>query len=81
MSNNINFSAIIPHQSAAAPIQYAIPYDSTTAYYHHSLFQHLHQSNDGTAESGVSSNNVAGLTPLPASFFGLIRLIDLIKRT
>ncbi|KAJ1375828.1 DNA-binding domain superfamily [Sesbania bispinosa] len=64
VSNSINFSAI--HQPVAS-IPYGIPFDSTTAYYHHNLFQHFHGTNDGTAESAVTSTNATGLTALPTS--------------
>ncbi|CAL5189100.1 unnamed protein product [Lathyrus oleraceus] len=76
-SNNINFSAIHhQQQQPMASIPYGIPYDSNTAYYHHNLFQHFHpNSNDGTAESVVTSTSAAngGLNAMPptsaAEFF------------
>lgn len=39
---SINFSAI--HQPVAS-IPCGIPFDSSTAYYHHNLFQHFHPTN------------------------------------
>ncbi|XP_061356706.1 AP2-like ethylene-responsive transcription factor AIL6 [Gastrolobium bilobum] len=67
VSSSINFSAI--HQPVAS-IPYGIPFDSTTAYYHHNLFHHFHPSN---AESVVTSTNATGMTALPpaaaAEFF------------
>nr|KYP66349.1 AP2-like ethylene-responsive transcription factor AIL6 [Cajanus cajan] len=72
VSGNINFSSI--HQPLAS-IPCGIPFDSTTAYYHHNLFQHFHPNNAGTAASAVTSANATatGLTALPppsaAEFF------------
>ncbi|BAT99446.1 hypothetical protein VIGAN_10088800 [Vigna angularis var. angularis] len=62
VSGSINFSAI--HQPVAS-IPCGIPFDSSTAYYHHNLFQHFHPTNAATAVSTVTSGNVAGLTALP----------------
>ncbi|XP_027362839.1 LOW QUALITY PROTEIN: AP2-like ethylene-responsive transcription factor AIL6 [Abrus precatorius] len=61
MSGSINFSAIQP----VTTIPCGIPFDSTTAYYHHNLFQHFHPTNAGTAESVVTPTNGTGLTALP----------------
>ncbi|KAL2349011.1 hypothetical protein Fmac_003011 [Flemingia macrophylla] len=72
MSGSINFSSI--HQPLAS-VPCGIPFDSTTAYYHHNLFQHFHPNNAGTATSAVTSANAAatGLPALPppsaAEFF------------
>ncbi|KAL5143134.1 AP2-like ethylene-responsive transcription factor AIL6 [Glycine soja] len=70
VSASINFSSI--HQPIAS-IPCGIPFDSTTAYYHHNLFQHFHPTNAGTAASAVTSANANALTALPptaaAEFF------------
>lgn len=78
-SSNINFSAIHHHHHhnqpaavAATSIPYGIPFDSSTAYYHHNLFQHhFHPTNDGTAAAESSavtnSTNASGFTALQAS--------------
>ena len=64
VSGSINFSAI--HQPIAS-IPCGIPFDSTTAYYPHNLFQHFHPTNAGAAASAVTSANATALTALPAS--------------
>jgi len=62
VSGSINFSAI---NQPIASIPCGIPFDSSTAYYHHNLFQHFHPTNAGTAVPTVTSANATGLTALP----------------
>ncbi|OIV94481.1 hypothetical protein TanjilG_25543 [Lupinus angustifolius] len=65
MNSSINFSAI--HQPTLS-IPRGIPYDSSTAYYHHNLFhQYQHPTNGGAPESGVTSINTSGLNTVPAT--------------
>ncbi|KAG6387585.1 hypothetical protein SASPL_152777 [Salvia splendens] len=62
-SGNINFSDIQP--GSAIPCG-GVPYDTTTPYYHHNLFNHMGASD--AAASGSASAMVSLMQP-PAEFF------------
>jgi len=67
-SNNISFAAIQP----VSTIPCGIPFDASTAPYHHNLFQHFQPNYIACSDSaGTTPSAVAPLTmiPQPAEFF------------
>lgn len=67
-NNNINFAAIQP----VSTIPCGIPFDASTAHYHHNLFQHLQPNYIACSDSaGTTPSVVAPVTmiPQPAEFF------------
>nr|APQ47379.1 AP2/ERF domain-containing transcription factor [Vernicia montana] len=68
-SNNISFASMPP----VSAIPCGIPFDNTTALYHHNLFHHLQAANNfgGTDSSGSTSSMTIPMTTLPqtAEFF------------
>ncbi|KAL1566798.1 hypothetical protein AAHA92_02364 [Salvia divinorum] len=62
-SGNINFSAIQPGS--------ALPYDTTTPYYHHNLFHHIGSGNLGASDAAASGSALAmvNLMQQPPEFF------------